>query len=649
MPKTSKTIALCILGIMFLLLFGSAWNDSATFDEVAHIPAGYSYLTLQDYRINPEHPPLAKILSGLPLLLIDLNFPINNSEWTSKTADGQWIKRTSGNITDQQWDMGKMFLYRSGNNPDKILHFSRFATMLLALFFGWFLFKWVSGFYGYKVGLLTLFFYAFSPTIIAHSRYVTTDIGAAFGVFIATASFVNFLLKPTNKNLLISGLAFGVAQLFKFSLVTLAPFFFVLTILWAFLNKEEGGFWKLAFKFTGKLILIGLVSIAVIWITYAYFSWNYPAEYQIYTTKAVVGHFGKPVFTKISTWMAGNSLTKPLGKYLFSGPILNPFVNLSIWMAGKPFFKPLGEYLFGLLMMTQRADGGNSAYFQGFVSSQGTPIYFPTLYLVKESLIFHIFTLIAIFFSLYNLTKNKRGDFKAVIEWMRDNFALTAGIIFITYYTTMSIKGNLNIGVRHILPILPFIYLLVARQIIRWAKNSDPENPQSTLQWVHCIYPSYIKPLKNYSLVFALSFLMFATTVLSAPNYLSYYNILGGGTMEGYKIATDSNYDWGQDLKRLAAYTEENHIDKIAVDYFGGGYPEYYLENKFVPWWSSKGSPIDQPDAPKWLAVSINTYQGAIAKPRGDFHREEHDNYSWLKDKEPVGRAGASILIYKMK
>ena len=54
------------------------------------------------------------------------------------------------------------------------------------------------------------------------------------------------------------------------------------------------------------------------------------------------------------------------------------------------------------------------------------------------------------------------------------------------------------------------------------------------------------------------------------PYYISYYNEIIGGSENGYKIATDSNYDWGQDLGELKDFIEKNKIEKIKVSYFGG-------------------------------------------------------------------------------
>src|SRR3989344_4672661 len=121
--KISNLIVGLLLALMFALMFFSAWNESATMDELAHIPAGYSYLTQRDYRLNPEHPPLIKDLAAFPLLFLDLNFPTNSKAW-AEDINGQW-------------DMGRIFFYESGNNPGSILFWSRLPLMFLALLLGW--------------------------------------------------------------------------------------------------------------------------------------------------------------------------------------------------------------------------------------------------------------------------------------------------------------------------------------------------------------------------------------------------------------------------------------------------------------------------------------------------------------------------------
>lgn len=61
--------ALCLLLIVVCLqLFLSVRRESQTWDEGNHIFAGYRMWTHADYGLNPEHPPLLKLLATAPLL-----------------------------------------------------------------------------------------------------------------------------------------------------------------------------------------------------------------------------------------------------------------------------------------------------------------------------------------------------------------------------------------------------------------------------------------------------------------------------------------------------------------------------------------------------------------------------------------------------
>ncbi|MEK9147959.1 MAG: glycosyltransferase family 39 protein, partial [Patescibacteria group bacterium] len=337
------------LGIMFILMLGSSWNDSAIIDELAHIPAGYSYLALRDYRLNPEHPPLIKDLAALPLLFTRVSFPTNVPSW-SDDVNGQWTQ-------------GAIFLYEAGNNPDVILRLMRLPMMILAVFFGWLLWFWARRNFGEPVAHLALIFYSFSPTFITHSRFVTTDLAAAFGFFIGLAAFLKFLDQPSAKNMLLAGLAFGTAQLLKFSLILLLPIYGVLLVAWALsrvhLDWNERA--KLFFRLLVKIIVIVIVAIALIWLIYAYHVWNYPAERQYRDAEFILGSF------RFRSW-----------------------VTFDLWLIQSDFLRPLGQYFLGLFMVFQRAAGGNTQYFLGEVTAAGSRIYFPMLYLLKESLALHI-------------------------------------------------------------------------------------------------------------------------------------------------------------------------------------------------------------------------------------------------------------------
>ena len=68
--------AIAALFVVFALeLYLSVRLESQTFDEPAHMYAGYSYWLRSDFGINPEHPPLVKLVATLPLLLSRPKYP----------------------------------------------------------------------------------------------------------------------------------------------------------------------------------------------------------------------------------------------------------------------------------------------------------------------------------------------------------------------------------------------------------------------------------------------------------------------------------------------------------------------------------------------------------------------------------------------
>jgi len=147
--RLTNIIAACLLIFVFLIAFFSMRGDSATMDEVAHLPAGYSYLTQKDMRLNPEHPPLIKDLAAIPLLFIeDINFPSDIKAW-KEDVNGQW-------------GFGYHFLYQMGNPVDQMIFWGRIPMILILILLGFYIFKWARELFGNKVALLALFLFSFS-------------------------------------------------------------------------------------------------------------------------------------------------------------------------------------------------------------------------------------------------------------------------------------------------------------------------------------------------------------------------------------------------------------------------------------------------------------------------------------------------------
>jgi hypothetical protein len=568
------------LVVLFLGVF-SMKDDSATMDEVAHLPAGFSYLTQKDMRLNPEHPPLIKDLAAVPLLFIkDINFPSDINAW-QEDINGQW-------------DFGSHFLYQNGNPADKMIFWGRLPMILILILLGFYIFKWARELSGNKVALLALFLFSFSPTFLAHGRLVTTDVGAAAGVFIATYYFIKSLRNPTKKNIIFAGVAFGLAELCKFSVILLVPFFALLGLIWWLIRAGK------LIRTLKIVILVFVIGFILIWPIYQYHVWNYPQERQARDSEVFLSAY--PDFIK-----------KPI-----------------IWAADKPILRPYAQYLTGLFMVFHRAAFGNTTYFLGEISNLGWKNYFPVVYSIKVPLAFHILTLIALLYAAWLIKKPFwQNTFQRIKGWIKNHFPEFAMLTFIGVYWATSLTSNLNIGVRHLLPAFPFTFVLVSLVVVKWAEG--------------------IKKLPLRKMATSFAAVLLGWYIISSfgcfPHFLAYSNELTGGPDKTYIYTVDSNLDWGQDLKRLKKWVDEKGIDKIYVDYFGGGDAKYYLKEKYAPWWGAR----DESEFPKgnYLAVSATFLQNGRGVAGPGFNQPT-GYYRWLDKYKPITKIGYSIFVYQI-
>jgi hypothetical protein len=649
------TALVLICTTSFGLMFRASRTDSAIDDELAHIPAGYGYVSQLDYRLNPEHPPLIKALAMLPVLMfVQPTYPTNNPAWTSEV--------------NGQWDMGTAFLYNSGNDANAIIQTARVMPILVTILTILLVYYLARRVMGKLWALLPTFLFALDPTVLAQGHYVTTDVGAAFGVILATFFFLRYIDDPSTKHLWYAGLAFGVAQVTKFSTPLLVPLFiFLFVVLWlrdlvsqwsiTDASRRARTFFFRLCRYAWKCILIFVIGyVFIVYPIYFLFTSGYPISRQVSDTTAILTSFA--------------SGPTPAGA-ICKG--MRCVADADIWMAGHRITQPIAEYTLGILMVLQRADGGNTIYFLGHVAQSGGWIYFPVLFLLKEPLPTLIIVLLALVLAAWwtikrTMTPRIGGTIKQrTLNYLTLHFTEFSMASFIVLYWGYSMHSPLNIGIRHLMPTISLIFILAAVVWQKWIMRLHfGASGASVMDSAAAVARSFMAAIVKYVfLIFLLAWLLLETLFV-APYFLSYFNEVGGGVWGGYHFVTDSNYDWGQDLLRLQAWTNANpQVDKIAVDYFGGGDSEYYLGSKAVPWSSSMGNPADQ--GIHWLAVSVNTLEGAIQPLAPGNTRNASDTYSWLTALRPPAdasgtwlggtmgnvptpdaRAGTSIFIYHL-
>lgn len=222
-----------LLSATFVLPVVFMKGKSVTEDEIAHLPAGYSYLRTGRIVLNPMHPPLVKEICALPLLFLGLDMPVDRDTLPANAADVTYQRKFGGD-----------FLVQPGR--DRAIFWGRVPAVLLSVALAMAVAKWAAELWGPAGGTLALFLYAFDPTINAHAQLVTTDLGFALFATLFLHQLRRYLREPRRVRLIASGAALGLALGAKFSALVLVPLAAVLLFAVAWIGDgadgiDEGG------------------------------------------------------------------------------------------------------------------------------------------------------------------------------------------------------------------------------------------------------------------------------------------------------------------------------------------------------------------------------------------------------------------------
>jgi len=420
--------------------------------------------------------------------------------------------------------------------------------------------------------------YCFDPNFIAHSCLVTTDVGVCFVMTAAVYFFWRWCRRPSIVNASLFALAFAVAQIVKFS----ALFLFILIPILALFAFRKRGLRAFA------LYAIGLATAwVVIWAAYGF---RFAAsESPLPMKQAVDEWYAKLHFIGSGETLTDESLrraaeTTPTGWF---GRVLELEYDHHLLPEA---------YVYGIAQM-QSFGALRTSYLRGEQSLTGFRSYFLQAFLYKTP----IATIIAILCALFIAFRSRR----------REPFLLIPAALYLGF----ALSSHLDIGIRHLLPMYPFLYVLcgiLARRFFVAAAAA------------------------------ALScFVVFAPFDPMWGRHLSYFNELAGGPTSGWKILSDSNIDWGQDLPRLRDWLAAHGAadQKINLVFFGPADPHYY---------GIRYADVlhDEPlIRPAYLAISITWYSGADS----DFFKmHEWEEFAANHNAKLVGRAGYSILIFEV-
>ena len=326
------------------------------------------------------------------------------------------------------------------------------------------------------------------------------------------------------------------------------------------------------------------------------------------------------------------SLIPPLGLLCLLGPRIRPWrsrlltavtcfslAGLILWAAygfelrplpGIPFPVPAATHLEIYRSLQEHYQLGHPSFLLGMNSSHGWWTYFPVAFALKTPLA----TLLLLSVAIYQLVKG-RGRRIGWSQWW-------VLLLYPALYIASSFFSSVNIGYRHLLPLLPFLYIFI----------SQIANESTRLTFdVSRLMPD-VSRLTLHALLLSLPLI----ALLLSPHYLAYFNL-----PEGHRYLVDSNLDWGQNLWQLRDWMQENGAERVYYAHFSPARPQVYgVAADFLPPDPRAVEFAPLAPAPGVYAIGATVLQGA--------YTPDVNTYAWFRTHEPLARLGRALFIYRV-
>jgi hypothetical protein len=401
-------VVLLLFILEFQLLY-SVRQESLTWDEGDHIFSGYMSLKHHDFGLNPEHPPLVKMLAAIPLVGMNLHEPQLQNRYFKTEA----------------YQSGRDFIY--GNDFERVIFNARSVASIFALLAALLAFLAAREMFGTGAGFIALILIVFEPNFLAHGSLVTTDTGAAASLLACIYAFYRYVKSPSWGRVVVLGMAAGLFFIVKHSAVLLPVMLVLLAATELLRRRQAKGESRLheAGRLLGAIAIAGIICIGIMWACYGF---------------------------RYSARPAGQQMNPPLGETL--GTLRPAEAKVITFLAHR---KVLPEsWIYGLADVRSVANVWPSYVF-GKVYAHGVWFYFPVAFVIKAT----VTTLLLLPLIIYAIaTRKLRG-------WREILFLSIPPVL----YFLISMTSQLNIGVRHIL--LVFLFLLVLAGGAAWSVMSS--------------------------------------------------------------------------------------------------------------------------------------------------------------------------------
>jgi 4-amino-4-deoxy-L-arabinose transferase-like glycosyltransferase len=407
MPVWSLAGGLIILQMILVAII--VHGESLTFDEGDHIFAGYMMWHSGDYGLNPEHPPLVKLVATLPLLREKLWVP---------TLQQRMFK------TEAYRD-GRDFLEHNDGPGHRLLFRMRLVAGVFAVGLSVMVFLMGSTLFSESAGLLALLLVVFEPNVLANSDLVTTDMGVACFFLGTIYCFYRYARQPSLTRMLLTGLAAGLALSAKHSGILLAPMLIGLTLV-EIVYAERGRRKRMAGTLFGGLAAIVVLAVVVLW---AFYGFRYAARPAGLVMNPTLSEYAAPL-KGMNSWVIG---------------------HLANWrLLPESYLMGMTDIHYAALQYP--------IFLLGHDYAHGVWWYFPVALSIKTSLgLIGLVVLAGIAVISGRLTQRRELAYLVV-----------PGAI----YLGVAILSGMNIGTRHVLFLYPLAALLAGAGLVALAQHS---------------------------------------------------------------------------------------------------------------------------------------------------------------------------------
>ena len=558
---------LVVFALTFSLLQWVGYRQqSATVDEPIHLAAGYAALAKSDYRFEGTHPPFMRMWAALPLLFLgDVHL---DTTVIDRAPPPEWISGSTA------FTHATKFLYLD-NDADRLLNAARFMIVLCGIGLGVLIFAWTYEWLGFVPAAWATAFYTISPTVLANTSLVTTDAGVSCFIFGTV-----YLLWRTTRRYSAANVAgliafFMLAVVTKFSALILGPLIVVLLVLAACAGTS----------ITPRRIaaLVPALAAAAVLAIWAVYGFRYaPSESAAWVLSLESAPLAQtvPAVARMTGWIDRHHL------------LPNMFTE-------------------GFLVFAQSMTPQTDTFLAGDYSRSGRWYYFPVAFLIKTPVGFLVLIAIGV----------------ATCLWRRREFgALNEGFLFvpIAIYLAAAMNNPFQVGIRHILPLFPFLLVITAAGVRLLVQTLSGR------------------------LILAAPVAAWVMTLASVyPHTLTFFNRMIGGPRHGSEYLADSNVDWGQGLKALKSWMSRHEVARVELAYFGSADPRYYgIDYAALP---AATPGLQLPDAPErwsrpalpgYVAISATVLTGVYLDPQWRLF------YSGLRRRTPTDVIGNSIFVY---